>query len=333
MKKWKESDFIDGAIFREDNGFIEVYKADTYIDTRGYTIAHGLLRFEEINLKEVLNTFDCISLAELKADLGDDWEHNAILAWFQLECRNDPDAYRVRRESFESYEDAAKQMHRMAGYKNKRPTKWREAGFIEDAIFREYDGFMEVYKVNSFSTGYCIYHGLVRFEDIDFMKIFQSFDYTAVEEIKADSGSFWMQDAMLMWFEISCMAGGDTYMVRMDPFDSYEEAIQQMHRMVGDMKDGSEKKLNISNILMMSTAHISQKTAELLDKENAGEPICYPKDGGYFILTAGWQDYGDGIPSDLRDCVKFAEQHGCDWLCLDGDAGTVPGLPVYEWSD
>ncbi len=333
MKKWKESDFIDGAIFRENNEFVEVYMVDTYTGIRGYTIVHGLLRLEEINLKEVLESFDCTSLSELKADLGDDWERDAILAWFQMDCRNDPDAYRVCREPFGSYGDAAKQMHLMAGYKRKQPIKWWETSTIKDAIFRKYDEFMEIYKVDTFSTGYCIYHGLVRFEDIDFMKIFQAFDYTTVEDIKADSGSFWMQDAMLMWFEIDCRTGGNAYMVRQDPFDSYEEAIQQMRRMAGCQEDADAGGLDISRILMASTAHISPGTAELLDEGDAGDLISYPKDGGYFILAVGWEDYGDGTPSDLMDCAKFAAEHGCDWLCLDGEAGTVPGLPIYEWPD
>jgi hypothetical protein len=98
-----------------------------------------------------------------------------------------------------------------------------------------------------------------------------------------------------------------------------------------------EKKLEISKMLTISTAHITPETYDgivcaYFDGDD--EYITYPfylKDGyGWFICTD--ENYAnESNPECIKDCMKFAREHGCDWLCLDSDGPIVDGLPVYEW--
>ena len=93
----------------------------------------------------------------------------------------------------------------------------------------------------------------------------------------------------------------------------------------------------ISKMLTISTAHISKKTADLLDFEGKNnvlqDIVVIPKDEyGWFIYP-----YPDDekklavLPNDLRACIHFARKNGCSVLCLDRDYDEVAELPTYEW--
>lgn len=97
--------------------------------------------------------------------------------------------------------------------------------------------------------------------------------------------------------------------------------------------------MEISKILTVSTAHITEKTAKELRNavEMMGSNIdmcVYEKKGyGFFIhVPDGWECECE-IPSDLMDCIKQTRNNGCEWLCLDRDAEIESVLPVYEWSN
>ena len=114
---WKKSNFIDGAIFRKDNGFVEIYEVIPYFGRHtGYTIAHGLLNFNENNLKEVMEAFDCVSLSQLKEYLRMNWKQGTILAWFDMTCKNNQDVYRIIQGLFSFYNEVLQQIHRMVEY-------------------------------------------------------------------------------------------------------------------------------------------------------------------------------------------------------------------------
>lgn len=34
---------------------------------------------------------------------------------------------------------------------------------------------------------------------------------------------------------------------------------------------------------------------------------------------------------DLRACIEFAVESGCQWLCFDRDGLVMKELPMYEW--
>lgn len=92
-------------------------------------------------------------------------------------------------------------------------------------------------------------------------------------------------------------------------------------------------------MLTVSTAHITEKTAIGLDeaRKNADASIdlcVYGKEGyGFFVhIPDDWQD-GHGVPPDLADCIRLADENGCEWLCLDRDGEVTGELRVYEWEE
>lgn len=95
------------------------------------------------------------------------------------------------------------------------------------------------------------------------------------------------------------------------------------------------RKLPIYKYLDISTAHITKKTDEYLQKQigNYNSPlIVYEKEYGYFICVP-WEldDIEMYIPSDLASCLGFARKHNCQWLILDCDAEVIDKLETYEW--
>lgn len=96
----------------------------------------------------------------------------------------------------------------------------------------------------------------------------------------------------------------------------------------------------ISKMLTLSTAHICLDTWDILESEGNNrfktrfsDLSVYPKsDYGCFIYISGLDDALEiDFPADLLDVVKFAIDHGCNMLCLDGDGPTVPELKTYKW--
>lgn len=105
--------------------------------------------------------------------------------------------------------------------------------------------------------------------------------------------------------------------------------------------------MKITNMLTLSTAHITKETADKLNHDC--EPIapedynlhsfcwelgisCYSKSiYGWFL----WIDRAnhEAAPEDLRLCMKFALDNGCEWLCLDCDGLVEDSLPTYEWEE
>lgn len=208
--------------------------------------------------------------------------------------------------------------------------EWKKSDFLEGAIFREADGFMEIYEVwpDRNNVGYSISHGLLSFDSINLAEVMETFGCASIPDLKEALGTDWKQIAILAWFDLA-FRNEDTYLVCRGMFHDYNEAVRQMYRMAG-CREGDEG-LEISCILVISTAHISPQTARLMDAGaiNAGFYSAY--EHGYQLLTVEWENYKDIMPDDLKDCVKFAAEHGCDWLCLNSDANPVPNLPVYEW--
>ena len=88
----------------------------------------------------------------------------------------------------------------------------------------------------------------------------------------------------------------------------------------------------ISKMLTLSTAHVSEATAAKLEKGRACLLSIFAKgEYGWFIFVAREDGSMGGAPSDLAACIAKARALGCDWLCLDRDGETVGDLPTYEW--
>ena len=89
--------------------------------------------------------------------------------------------------------------------------------------------------------------------------------------------------------------------------------------------------MEISKMLTVSTAHITQETSELLDNDKLSI-VVYPKsEYGWFILVCDWDEYENELPKDLKKFLMLAEDQGCNWLCLDCDGEVLGFLDVYEW--
>ena len=120
------------------------------------------------------------------------------------------------------------------------------------------------------------------------------------------------------------------------------EAIKEicMNRIMSET--GSDPH-EISQMLTISSAHVSQNTRELLDKViddtcYVPMPPVYEKAGyGWFIacnpdtdndetLGQAWDDY----PADLVLAMRLAKEHGCYWLCIDCDGPEVADLEKFE---
>ena len=98
--------------------------------------------------------------------------------------------------------------------------------------------------------------------------------------------------------------------------------------------------MDICKMLTISTAHIKQETAAILDKSYSG-PIpgwlyaigLYDKDEyGWFIMDWDYRSVNT-FPADLLECIKVAEKHGCTWLCLDCDGEVLSSIPTYDWNE
>lgn len=105
--------------------------------------------------------------------------------------------------------------------------------------------------------------------------------------------------------------------------------------------------MDIAKMLTLSTVHVTKETSLLLDAylaapQDGVKPECdfdglsiYPKGeyGWFFYIHDAFDDpeAAAKLPTDLIEVVKFARGWGCDWLCLDCDAGDVDELPSYEW--
>ena len=95
--------------------------------------------------------------------------------------------------------------------------------------------------------------------------------------------------------------------------------------------------MDIVKMLTISTAHITKRTADMLDAIDTPFDVCIYDKGtaldkyGWFLTD--WTLQEETRPEDLRACCKFAERNDCAWLCLDCDGEVVDCLPTYEWEE
>lgn len=93
----------------------------------------------------------------------------------------------------------------------------------------------------------------------------------------------------------------------------------------------------IHKMLVMSTAHVSEETAKLIDEAYDRKHAWAPA----FARAEGWLFYvgdenpvvkhGLDYPEEFAALFSFAMEQGCTWLMLDRDGDTVDNLPTFEW--
>jgi len=88
-------------------------------------------------------------------------------------------------------------------------------------------------------------------------------------------------------------------------------------------------------MLVVSTAHIEQTTAEWLDEQvkyggSSNGLIVFPKrEYGWFIYVNLDQEFcldEIEISEDLRKVLKLTAEEGCCWLCLDREGYEIDNL-------
>ena len=92
--------------------------------------------------------------------------------------------------------------------------------------------------------------------------------------------------------------------------------------------------MEITKMLTVSTAHISGRTADLLENDDINGVVVYSKDEyGWFIFVDEdyMNEYENEIPKELLRLMKFTKANGCDWLCLDHDGEVLEYFETYGW--
>lgn len=100
----------------------------------------------------------------------------------------------------------------------------------------------------------------------------------------------------------------------------------------------------ISKNLEVSTLHITQRDANLLDvaADCPGAPpvVVYKYPEGYFLYvpesTADFKDtiliaHKVGFSQGLLNLMANAYQNKCEYVHLDCDSEVYPDLPTHEW--
>lgn len=100
--------------------------------------------------------------------------------------------------------------------------------------------------------------------------------------------------------------------------------------------------IEITKMMTISTAHISEKTRELLSTDSDQlELTVYPKgDVGWFVYVPNViETFNDSkiqgalLPNDLRDCLKLASEQACSIICFDRDAEPILCLEKYDYEE
>ncbi|ARK07584.1 hypothetical protein LAV_00209 [Sphingobium phage Lacusarx] len=88
--------------------------------------------------------------------------------------------------------------------------------------------------------------------------------------------------------------------------------------------------MEVAKMLVLSTAHVAETTAQKLDAGQAGV-ISYRKgDYGWFVYCGDLPDSVD-VASELERVIRFAHNHDFQWIMFDRDGDTIADLPSFDW--
>lgn len=91
--------------------------------------------------------------------------------------------------------------------------------------------------------------------------------------------------------------------------------------------------LEIRPFLVLSTGHVSEETAKMLDSTPAAQwPVLGGPFGDYgWFMRASDEDTSGDIPVELMNVFNFARANGFNYVLFDCDASTVDQLPTFDW--
>lgn len=93
----------------------------------------------------------------------------------------------------------------------------------------------------------------------------------------------------------------------------------------------------IQKMLDLSTAHITENTADALNEGYDFNLVIYPKaEYGWFIHVPDEEFFEDeekvfDLPTDLVRLIDIARVKECTWIMLDRDGSIHDNLPTYIW--
>lgn len=97
----------------------------------------------------------------------------------------------------------------------------------------------------------------------------------------------------------------------------------------------------VMRVPVISTAHLTEDVARELSETLPGEDFhgllnAVTPFGG-FVACDDPDSPGDlggeigPLPKCLRDCFRWANREGFEWVRFDADGDQIGELPVYEW--
>lgn len=89
--------------------------------------------------------------------------------------------------------------------------------------------------------------------------------------------------------------------------------------------------LTTITVLELSTGHVSEETARMLDTTSIMEWSVSGWLGvyGWIIRTEGYDP--DTTPTDLQNCLIYAASQGARYIIFDRDCDRIDELPYFEW--
>lgn len=94
--------------------------------------------------------------------------------------------------------------------------------------------------------------------------------------------------------------------------------------------------LDVRRFIVISTGHVTEATAKLLDDVPVDEWPCLGGrygDYGWFVYAHD-ENCGvgkDRIPDDLFAVMIWARKERCDYVLLDCDGDQIDALPHHDW--
>lgn len=82
----------------------------------------------------------------------------------------------------------------------------------------------------------------------------------------------------------------------------------------------------------LSTAHITEETAIMLEKNGFNEISSFSKDNmGYFVYIPDRFEENTNISSELKTIINIAIASNIHVICFDRDGEIQKELPVFDW--
>ena len=117
---------------------------------------------------------------------------------------------------------------------------------------------------------------------------------------------------------------------------------EQAEKIIRKVFENRPKNLEITRMLTVSTAHVTQDTFERLALDGVRNEIGLPvytktsvgDDENYGLYIHISPDINlEVIPEDLMSVINLALDNGFDMLCLDSDGPQLENLSVFAWDE